>query len=211
MSPFLDLLLSGLLGSTPIIESPIEELPIMETTEIEMIELSPIEEAEFLDLIESLEPATTEMLPPAFPENFDSLEFDDQEEISLEQLDQEQTEFLNSFSEAVTSGNINETLDHIDWIYKEDQLDYIHEGDEKQFLDELFCGQVTIIDEFKCMPFQEIKDLKDYNREVINPDAFYLTEVDFLISDGATKITQQMDLYRDSNNPKIYGVYGSEG
>lgn len=209
MSSLFDILLSGFLGTPTILSPSIEDFPIEEPIPSEMM-ISP-EELDLQELFEISEPLPLdEFIPPTFPIDDNIFEFTD-EEISLEQLDQEQTEFLNSFEKAVTSGSKQDTLDHIDWLYKEDQLEALLEGNEDQFLDELFCGQITIIDQFKCLPFQEVEKVKDFDREVINPNGFYLTEIDFLISDGITKITQQMDLYRDDNNPKLYGIYGSEG
>ncbi len=69
--------------------------------------------------------------------------------------------FLKSFENSVQSHQKKQVLEFLDEDYKKSQHDEFLNGNTKQFLNELFCGNLkNNSEEFKCAVFDEITVIK---------------------------------------------------
>ena len=74
-----------------------------------------------------------------------------------QEKDSELELFIQKFMSAANNRNVDSVMMMMDPAYKMEQHDRFLKGNTKQFLNELFCGNLTDGSGFKCVKFKKIR------------------------------------------------------
>ena len=117
--------------------------------------------------------------------------------------------YLENFEKAVIEHDSLNLMKLIDKSYVREQHDEFLKGNTEQFINELFCGDVSDRDEFKCFEFKNISKME---RLRIEQDGLNGYKVYYLVSDGEHTIEADwyVKLYYHYKQPK-FGLVGAVG
>lgn len=116
--------------------------------------------------------------------------------------------FLLDFEKAVINHDSKMLLKLMDDDYVVEQHDGLLNGNTTQFLNEFFCGNLISGNGFKCLTFEEIKDIKRI--KLVKHDQEYSVEYE-VFSDQFSIKASWMVTIRELNGELIYGLYGAVG
>ncbi len=100
---------------------------------------------------------------------------------------------------------VSHFLEHVEPIYKKDQLSTALNGDTTQFVNEFFCGQDTSMT-FKCVNFNEIKSI-DLIEIIPEKNQTYRLKYK-IVNEGNNKIISEVFLFTDTRLYQLYSAVG---
>ena len=116
--------------------------------------------------------------------------------------------FLADFEKAVIRHDSKGLLKFIDQNYLQEQYYGFMEGNTEQFLNELFCGNLTNEDRYECLTFKEINRLKLVKLE--REDDFYRVAYT-VVANGVKINTDWRIIIRIVGGKVVCGLEGSYG
>jgi hypothetical protein len=112
---------------------------------------------------------------------------------------------LNQWEKAVAGRDTVMIMGLIDRDYKAHQWDKYLKRKTGFFLNELFCGKVTGTEQERCLPFNEITQIKQV--EILKQGKSYT--VKYRIKTPELEITTELEIL--AKKKVVYGVVGSSG
>lgn len=125
--------------------------------------------------------------------------------ISVKISNQKLDKFLTGFEKAVLKHNASEIMSFMDESYVKEQHDEFLAGRTDQFLNEFFCGTTLKTNDFKCLNYDSILNLKLIN-VVQTDDSNY--KVFYNISNKHITISAAFILLNNNNTFGFVGAYG---
>ena len=118
------------------------------------------------------------------------------------------SKFLVDFEKAVISHDSKELLKLIDRNYLDEQCYGFLNGNTEQFINELFCGNLTNEDKFQCLAFSQIDKLELVKQE--RQDDYY-TVVYKVAANGVEINADWIIIVNTVKGKIICGLEGSRG